>query len=111
MEATDKGHFQCDQAGNLLCYIICHLQQIKIAQRQNIGRNRIINCQVLDKPFKNCPRIFKIGHCVEFSPNLVTLVTLLHLGYYHVMTFGEKTLSRWMRIVAAAALLCLAPTC
>ena len=95
MEATDKGHFQCDQAGNLLCYIICHLQQIKIAQRQNIGRNRIINCQVLDKPFKNCPRIFKIGHCVEFSPNLVTLVTLLHLGYYHVMTFGEKTLSRW----------------
>ena len=36
---------------------------------------KIIYCQMLNKPLKIWPRTFKISHCDEISPNLVTLMT------------------------------------
>ena len=51
-----------------------HLYQWKLAQwRTKFAKVGPIYCQIVNKPSKNCPRLWRFNQNGEISPNLVTL--------------------------------------
>ena len=71
---------QCDQRARLFGL----LDQWKFAKNYLKNCQSCSNfCQILKRPFQNCPRLLEFGQSGEFSPNLVTLDCALFwlLGY------------------------------
>ena len=63
-----------------LSSIFVHLQK-KIAQQNFFWPNRIIFCQMLNKPLKLAPKTVKISRSGEISANLVTLQTSVLIDF------------------------------
>ena len=57
---------------------VCHFDEMFV----EVGRLQF--CQILNKPSKDCQKVLKFCQSGEISPNLVTVVALLHCSKSYI---------------------------